>query len=59
MAKVYPIASTDAHSVLKSTGLSCHRSGEKKKINEVANNTKGFMDQFPFTPWGGFHLEEN
>lgn len=33
--------------------------GGKKKINEVANNTKGFMDQFPFAPWGGFHLEEN
>lgn len=32
---------------------------EKKNINEVADNTKGIMDQFPFTPGGGFHLQEN
>lgn len=28
-------------------------------INDVANNKKGIMDQSPFTPCGGFHLQEN
>lgn len=40
--------------------LSSFWEGKKKKnINEVANNKKGIMDQFPFTPCGGFHLQEN
>lgn len=32
---------------------------KRKNINEVANKRKGIMDQFPFTPCGGFHLQEN
>lgn len=32
---------------------------EAKQMKEVANSAKGIMDQFPFAPRGGSHLQEN